>query len=83
MYYAFIAISHNWRSHDIVRNYFNNFPLYSSKYLAYKNWCKVQDLHKGVSLSTEGINEIIKNIKNQFNNKRKVFNFSHLDSLTF
>jgi hypothetical protein len=82
VYYAFMAISHNWRSHDIVRNYFNNFPLYSSKYLAYKDWCKVQDLHKGVYLNTEDLNEI-KNIKNKFNNKRKVFNFSHLDSLTF
>ena len=82
VYYAFMAISHNWRSHDIVRNYLNNFPLYSSKYLAYKDWCKVQDLHRGVSLSKEDLNEI-KTIKNKFNNKRKVFDFSHLNSLTF
>jgi hypothetical protein len=82
VYYAFMAISHNWRSHDIVRNYLNNFPLYSSKYLAYKDWCKVQDLHRGVSLSKEDLNEI-KIIKNQFNNKRKVFDFSHLNYLRF
>ena len=37
VYYAFMAIAHNRRSHDIVRNYFDRFPLYSSKYLAYKD----------------------------------------------
>jgi hypothetical protein len=51
VYYVFMAIYHNWRSHDIVRNYFNNFPLYYSKYLTYKDWYKVQGLHKGVYLS--------------------------------
>ena len=81
VYYAFMAISHNWRSHDIVRNYFDRFPLYS-KYLAYKDWCRVQDLHRGIYLSKEGLNEI-KAIKNQFNSKRKVYDFSHLGFLTF
>jgi hypothetical protein len=64
-----------------VRNYFDRFPLYSSKYLSYKDWCRVQDLHRGTSLSKEGLNEI-KTIKDQFNSKRKVFNFSHLDDFT-
>lgn len=82
VYYAFMAIAHNRRSHDIVRNYFDRFPLYSSKYLAYKDWCRTQDLHRGISLSKEGLNEI-RAIKNQFNSKRKVYDFSHLDSLTF
>ena len=27
VYYAFMAIAHNSRSHDIVRNYFDRFPL--------------------------------------------------------
>jgi len=36
-YYAFMVISHNSRSHQIVRKYFDTFPLYSSKYLAYKD----------------------------------------------
>ena len=81
VYYAFIIISHNWRSHDIVRNYFNHFPLYSSKYLAYKDWCRIQDLHKGISLSKEGLKEI-KAIKKQFKSKRKAYDLLHLDSLT-
>lgn len=86
VYYAFMAIAHNSRSHDIVRNYFDRFPLYSSKYLAYKDWCQVQDLHRGIShsLSQEDLKEIMA-IKNQFNSKRKVYDFSRtkvLDSLT-
>jgi hypothetical protein len=53
VFYALMAISHNSLSHDIVCNYFDRFPLYSSKYLAYKDWCRVQDLHRGTSLSKE------------------------------
>ena len=82
VYYSFMAIAHNSRSHEIVRKYFDAFPLYSSKYLAYKDWCLVQDLLKGTSLSKEGLDKI-NEIKGQFNSKRKVFDFSHLDSLTF
>ena len=92
LFYAFAAVAHNSISHEILRNYFNNYPLYSSKYLAYKDWCLVQDLHKG-SLSQDNL-ERIKTIKNGFNTKRKVFDFSsqreqascyatHLDSLHF
>lgn len=80
-----MVISHNYISHKIVRNYFDRFPLYSSKYLAYKDWCFVQDLqilNKGKPWSKEDIDKITF-IKNQFNNKRKSFNFSYLNSLTF
>ena len=81
VYYAFMAVAHNSRSHEIVRKYFDRFPLYSSKYLAYKDWCLVQDLHRG-NLTKEKLDKI-KIIKNNFNSKRKVYNFSHLDSLHF
>lgn len=77
VYYAFMVIAHNPRSHDIARNYFDRFPLYSSKYLAYKDWCYVQDLHRGKSPTGEDLDKI-KSIKAQFNSKRKVFDFSHL-----
>jgi hypothetical protein len=81
VFYAFMVIAHNRISHDIARNYLDRFPLYSSKYLAYKDWCQTQDIHREVSLSKQDITEI-KAIKNQFN-KRKIYDFSHLDSLTF
>lgn len=78
VYYAFVAMAHNSRSHEIVRKYFDRFPLYSSKYLAYKDWCLVQDIKKA-PLTKENLDKI-KIIKNNFNSKRKVFDFSHLDS---
>jgi len=81
VFYAFAVVAHNSRSHEILRSYFQNYPLYSSKYLAYKDWCLVQDLHKGY-LSKDNL-ERIKAIKNGFNTKRKVFDFSHLNFLQF
>ena len=81
VYYSFTAVAHNSRSHEIVRKYFDCFPLYSYKYIAYKDWCLVQDLHRG-NLNKDKLDKI-KTIKNNFNNKRKVFDFSHLDSLQF
>jgi hypothetical protein len=81
VYYSFMAIAHNSRSHDIVRSYFDRFPLFSSKYLNYKDWCRVQDLHRG-KLSKDNLSSI-KTIKSQFNNKRIVYNFSHLDKFPY
>jgi len=81
VFFAFVVVAHNSRSHEIVRKYFDRFSLYSSKYLAYKDWCTVQDLHKG-GLSKDKLDKI-ETIKNSFNSKRKVFDFSHLDSLKF
>jgi hypothetical protein len=37
VFYSFMAVAHNSRSHEIVRKYFDNFELHSSKYLAYKD----------------------------------------------
>jgi hypothetical protein len=57
--------------------------LYSSKYLAYKDWKHVVEqiiLRAGKPLIDQDILEI-KKIKTQFNKKRKIFDFSHLDSI--
>jgi len=37
IFYAFMVISHSAISHEKVKSYFDRFPLYSSKYLAYKD----------------------------------------------
>jgi hypothetical protein len=37
VFFAFIVISHSATSHEKVINYFNKFPLFSSKYLAFKD----------------------------------------------
>jgi hypothetical protein len=56
--------------------------LYSSKYLAYKDWCRVQDLRGPGGVFTEQQITEVKFIKSQFNSKRKTYDFSHLESLT-
>jgi hypothetical protein len=83
LFYAFMVIAHNAMSHEKVISYFDRFPLYSSKYLAYKDWCRVVELTKlrnGKAIILEEIKEV-EAIKSQFNSKRKTFDFSHLDSL--
>ena len=83
VFYAFMVISHSAASHEKVINYFNKFPLFSSKYLAFKDWSYVVELSRlraGKVLTSEEILEI-KKIKEQFNSRRKLFDFSHLDNL--
>lgn len=83
VFHAFMVISHSNISHAKVINYFDNFPLYSSKYLAYLDWNRVVkqiNLRNGKKLTKEEILEVAK-IKSQFNSKRKIFDFSHLASL--
>lgn len=48
VYYAFRVIYLNLTSEDIVRNYFGSFPLYSSKYMAYKDCSRVKDYRRGI-----------------------------------
>lgn len=83
VFFAFIVISHSATSHEKVINYFNKFPLFSSKYLAFKDWSYVVELSRlraGKVLTAKEILEV-KKIKDQFNSKRKLFDFSHLDNL--
>ena len=84
VFYAFMVISHSATSHAKVISYFDRFPLYSSKSLAYKDWSYVVEqirLRAGKVLTQKEISEVEK-IKAQFNNKRKSFDFSHLTNLT-
>jgi hypothetical protein len=84
IFYAFMVISHNNMSHQKVMEYFDKFTLYSSKYLAYKDWSylvKKSIDRNNKPLSYEDILEI-KKIKAQFNSKRVLFDFSHLNNMT-
>lgn len=83
VFYSFMVISHSAASHAKVISYFDRFPLYSSKYLAYKDWSYVVEqtkLRAGKVLTHKEISEV-ERIKAQFNSKRKSFDFSHLDNL--
>lgn len=83
IFYAFMVISHNLESHLKVIEYFDRYPLYSSKYLAYKDWKYVVEqirLRDGKPLTNENILEI-KRRKAPFNNKRTYYDFSHLNAM--
>ena len=105
IFYSYMVISHSSDSHKKVIEYFNRYPLYSSKYLAYKDWKYVVEqiqLRNGKPLTAENIKEgfyeigfyeigfyeigfyeigFAQKIKDQFNNKRKEYNFSHLETI--
>jgi len=81
IFYSYTVISHNIESHRKVIEYFESYPLYSSKFLAYKDWKYVVEqikLRAGKPLTVEDILKIEK-IKSQFNKKRTEFDFSHLN----
>lgn len=83
IFYSYMVIAHSFKSHKKIIEYLDRYPLYSSKYLAYKDWKYVVEqinLRNGKPLTAEDILEIQK-IKAQFNNNRKQFDFSHLDSI--
>jgi len=64
-------------------DYFDRFPLYSSKYLVYKDWKFIVKLlikGKGKTLTNEEILEVEK-VKAKFNKNRILFDFLHLDYL--
>ena len=56
IFYSFMVISHNIQSHVKIINYFDRFPLYSYKYLAYKDWKYIVQLlikREGKTLTKE------------------------------
>lgn len=44
IYYAYFLIASSKRSKTILRKYFSKYPLYSSKFLDYQDWCRIIDL---------------------------------------
>lgn len=78
-YYTLAATSKV--SLGIIINYFNKYPLYSSKYLDYKDWEKVAYLMiNNQHLTEEGINTV-ELVRSLMNTKRTDFNWDHLNGL--
>jgi len=68
---------------SVIVNYFDKYPMFSSKYMNYQNWRNVYEI---LIIRKEhiGINKLntykkVEKIKNQMNNKRCVFNWDHLN----
>ncbi len=66
------------KKHHLVINFFNKYPLMSSKYLNYLDYCKALSFLSRPLTYEEILN--IRNIKNSMNNKRTYFNWDHLNN---
>jgi hypothetical protein len=68
---------------SVVVNYFNLFPLFSSKYLDFLSWSEayhlIQNKKHYNKAGLEGINRI-EYLKNNMNNQRIYFNWDHLNN---
>lgn len=75
---SYLIVAHNYKSHLLVCNYFNKYPLLSSKFLNFKDWELIVNLQQNkLFKSTEYYNKVI-DIKNKFNNKRIIYSWNHL-----
>jgi hypothetical protein len=72
-YFSFTIIAANKNSLNLTTDYFNKFPLLSSKYLDYLSWCKVIELQRSNALTTSYL-DIALNIRKDFNSTRTTFN---------
>lgn len=80
VFFSYLLIAHSRKSHELICRYFDQYPLFSSKFLNYIDWKQIYLLQKEKKhLSPEGLNLCIK-IKNKFNNKRLFFNWKHLSN---
>jgi len=77
IYYSYTVISHNKESNSKVCDYFNKYPLLSSKYLDYKDWAHILELQNLNNLTTSYLNTAIK-FKTNFNKTRSTFTWDHL-----
>jgi hypothetical protein len=74
----YLIVTHNSESHRLVCDYFQKYPLLSSKHLNYLDWSIIYYLQKEKKhLTPEGYSRCIE-IKNRFNNKRTRLNWDHL-----
>ena len=64
----------------ILVDYLEKFPLYSSKYLNYKDWNKILKYFEAKLHTNPNIIKEIVTIKAQMNNSRTYFNWDHLEN---
>lgn len=77
IYHSFTVMSNNKESNYKVCNYFDNYPLLSSKYLDYKDWAYILELQNLNKLTASYLDIAIKTRTN-FNKTRKTFSWDHL-----
>lgn len=76
-FFSFIVISCSKSSLIKTTDYFNKFPLLSSKFLDYKSWLHILELQNNSTFTTDYLNEAIKT-RTDFNKTRTTFSWDHL-----
>ena len=64
-------------SNNKAYNYFNNYPLLSSKFLDFKDWSYILTLQNFSNSTSSYLDQAIK-IRTDYNKTRTTFVFSHL-----
>lgn len=77
-FHSFTVISQNKNSNSKITDYFDKFPLLSSKYLDYKDWAYILKLQNSNPITTSYLDKAIK-IRTDFNSTRTTFNWNHLN----
>ncbi|AQZ19154.1 AI1 (mitochondrion) [Zygosaccharomyces parabailii] len=84
IYSSYIMAVYNMNNLKLVKEYFNKYPLLSSKYLNYKDWEKLLDLVlKYNKFSHPNIFKLAKVIKTNYNKNRTSFSWKHLNNNYF
>lgn len=77
---SYIVITHNEVSRQVAVDYFQKYPLRSTKYLNFKDWLFIHKMPKPLSPENK---EICLKIQQNFNSKRKTFCWKHLEDWKF
>jgi LAGLIDADG endonuclease len=77
-FYSYILTCSNKESLKKIIEYFNKYPLKSSKHLDYLDWCKLVDLLSKEKASSPTILFKANEIRRNFNKTRYIFNWDHL-----
>lgn len=78
-YYTYIVMAPNKNSKLKLIEYFNKFPLLSSKYLDYLDWLHIFNLQLSQCLTTLYLEQAIK-IRKNFNSTRTTYSWLHLNN---
>ena len=76
-FYSFTVMAVSKSSLKKTTEYFNQFPLLSSKYLNYVKWCSILELQNSNPLTSSYLDAAI-SVKEDFNNTRTTYNWDHL-----
>ena len=78
-YFSFIVMGANGYSRIKITEYFNNYPLLSSKYLDFLSWSYILELQRSNSRVTSYLDKALQ-IKKDFNKTRTTYIWSHLEN---